>query len=102
MGMPPATKPPADRSSLMPATPVMLMVLELKMACPRAIAARGDVSGVDVQASKGLKIAEVNLPSPGVTSPPGCSSVGTRGFTLELMLTKNGCEVRAIGPPVAP
>ena len=44
--MPPATKPPADTSSLMPATPVMLMGFELNMACPRATAARGEVDGI--------------------------------------------------------
>src|SRR5665213_1677843 len=32
----------------------------------------------------------VNGPSSGKSSPPGCSSAGTSGWTLELMLTKKG------------
>src|SRR6516164_4389574 len=86
----------------MPATPVMLMGLELKMACPRPMVAFGDVAGMESQASKGLKIAGVNLPSPGVTSPPGGSTPGASGSTLELMLMKNGWVVSGAGPPVAP
>src|SRR5260370_12310487 len=88
--IPPSPRRRADTSWLRPATPVMLMGLELKMACPRATAARGDVLGSAAQASKGLKIAGVNLPSPAVTSPPGVSSVGTKGLTLEFMLIKKG------------
>ena len=49
-----------------------------------------------------LKIAGVNCPSPGVASPPGCSNCGTRGFTLELTLIKNGSGKSALGPPLAP
>ena len=64
-GMPPGTRPPAATSSFMPATPVMLMGLELNRACPRAIAARGSSDGNPVQASNVLKIALVNgSPSP--------------------------------------
>src|SRR2546427_13294008 len=82
----------------------MLMGLELKMACPRATAARGFVEGNAAQASKGLKIAEVNWPSPGVTSPPGCSNCGRRKWTLELMLIKNGwlAGTSGRGPSDAP
>src|ERR1700722_18430324 len=54
---PPAANPPAETSSLIPATPVILIGLELKIACPRATAARGSAGGKPVQASKGLKIA---------------------------------------------
>src|SRR6266853_230496 len=59
------------------------MGLELKMACPRATAARGLAEGSSAHASKGLKIAGLNLPSPGLSSPPGSSSVGTRKWTLD-------------------
>ena len=37
--IPPGTRPPVATSSLMPATPVMLIGLELKITSPRAIAA---------------------------------------------------------------
>src|SRR5215472_11759753 len=102
-GIPPLPpKPPANTSSLMPATPVILIGLELKMTCPRATAGLGDVWGSDTQASNGLKIAGVNWPSPGVTRPPGCSNCGSKKWTLEFMVIKNGCVVSATGPPVAP
>src|SRR6266853_2534360 len=48
--MPPATRPPAESSSSIPATPVMLIGFELKMACPRATAARGLAGGSSVHA----------------------------------------------------
>src|SRR5215471_19194080 len=99
--MPPGTRPPADTSSLRPATPVILICLELKIACPRAIDARGSWGGKSAHALKGLKIAGENWPSPGVNRPPGGSSAGTRGWILELMLTKNGRVWSGDGPPFA-
>src|SRR5216684_1812133 len=45
---------------------------------------------------------EVNWPSPGFNSPPGCSKAGSRKWTLELMLMKNGWVAREAGPPFAP
>jgi hypothetical protein len=50
----PSNQPPAERSSLIPATSVMLMGLELKMACPRATAARGFAGGSSAHAWKGI------------------------------------------------
>src|SRR4029077_12980991 len=88
--MPPGTNPPAAASSLIPATPVMLIGLESKIISPRATAARGSAWGSLVHASNVSKIAGVNLPSPGVSCPPGVSRVGTKGLTLEFMLIKNG------------
>src|SRR6266704_6150046 len=87
-GIPPATRPPADKSSLIPATPVMVIGFELKIACPRATAARGVGEGSDAHAPNVSKIAEVNWPSPGVTSPPGSSNSGSKKWTLELILMK--------------
>src|SRR5690348_5861992 len=89
-GIPPATRPPADTSSLIPATSVMFMGLELKIACPRAMAARGSPYGRDAHALKVLKINGVNPPSPGELSPPGCSNWGSSACTLEFALIKNG------------
>src|ERR1700744_6561618 len=72
-GMPPATRPPSATSSLIPATPVILIGRELKSASPRATAALGSRVGRLDHPSNVLKIAGVNCPYPGVVRPPGCS-----------------------------
>src|SRR5579885_3801959 len=86
----------------MPATPVMRMGLELKIAWPRAMALRGSRRGREDQASERLKTSGEKRPSPGVESPPGCSKAGTSAFTLELMVMKNGWTASGRGPPEAP
>ena len=50
-GIPPETSPPSETSSLIPATPVMVMGLVLKMACPLATDARKSCEGSVDQAS---------------------------------------------------
>src|SRR5437764_5694957 len=57
-GMPPDTSPPADASSLIPATPVMLIGMELKSDSPRAIAERWSESGSLFQAVKRSKMLD--------------------------------------------
>src|SRR3974377_1389627 len=49
-GMPTATRPPSDSSSLMPAPPAIVMGLVLKMAWPRATDARNSWDGSPDQA----------------------------------------------------
>ncbi len=44
-GIPPETSPPWETSSLMPATPVIVIGLVLKMVCPRATEARKSYEG---------------------------------------------------------
>jgi len=71
-------KPPADATSLIPATPVMLMGCELKMAWPRATAARGESGRLSRPGVKGVKIAGVNPRSPGVHEPTRSFKRGTQ------------------------
>src|SRR5580765_123669 len=64
-GMPPGTRPPADLSSLSPATPVMLMGVELNSASPRATAALGSCRGSVDHVPKRLKTAGLKGPLAG-------------------------------------
>ena len=68
------TRPPADTSLFNPATPVMLMGLELKMSCPRATAALGSVGRRLRQGIEDVEDRRIEPISPRAMSPPGGSN----------------------------
>src|SRR5256886_12757763 len=81
----------------MPATSLMGICRVLKSLSPRLIEFRAAFRSPSLTCAHllyRLKMLDVNCPSPGVTSPPGCSKAGTKKWTLEFTVMKKGCVER--------